>query len=181
MRIENRKYEFLLRKTRRAMRGVVLLLLVWSIIACAGRKAPETAPDAGEATVEATEDPFAGALLPDQVLDRWGIEIVAIRPSAGGSIIDFRYRIVDADKATFLVDRTIDAYITHQESGLTATVPNTAKIGPLRQTQKYGKPPEGKIFFILFSNPNKVIDAGDEVAITIGEFQVKDLVVQTGG
>jgi hypothetical protein len=108
----------------------------------------------------------------------WGIEIVSLRRSAADSMLDLRYRILDGEKATRLVDRSIDAYLIDQATGRTVAVPNTAKIGPLRQTTKYGPPPEGRVFFMLFPNPGKSIKAGDKVTVVLGEFKATNLVVE---
>ena len=113
-----------------------------------------------------------------KVCARYGIEIVSLRPSAADSMLDLRYRIVDGEKALKLVDRSIKAYLIDQATGRTVTVPNTAKIGPLRQTTKYGTPPEGRIFFMLFPNPGKSIHAGDKVTVVLGKFKAENLVVQ---
>lgn len=110
--------------------------------------------------------------------ETWGIEIVSLRRSAADSMLDLRYRILDGDKAMKLVDRSIDAYLIDQATGRTVAVPDTAKIGPLRQTTKYGKPPEGRVFFMLFPNPGKSIRAGDKVTVVLGEFKATDLVVE---
>jgi len=110
--------------------------------------------------------------------ESWGIEIVSLRRTAADSMLDLRYRILDGDKAMKLVDRSIDPYLVDQATGRTVAVPNTAKIGPLRQTTKYGKPQEGRVFFMLFPNPGKSIGAGDKVTVVLGEFKATDLVVE---
>ncbi|RMG84918.1 MAG: hypothetical protein D6708_16425, partial [Candidatus Dadabacteria bacterium] len=36
---------------------------------------------------------------PDPVREKWGIEVVGVMLSAGGYMLDFRYRVVDPEKA----------------------------------------------------------------------------------
>lgn len=112
-----------------------------------------------------------------EVAERWGVEILSLRLTAAGNMIDLRYRIVDPDKAVFLVDRTIKAYLLDQESGRAVGVPNTAKVGPLRQTTKYGKPPADRVFFMLFANPGRVIEPGSKMTLAVGDLRVENLVL----
>jgi hypothetical protein len=113
----------------------------------------------------------------DDLAKKWGIEIVALRSSAAGMMIDFRYRVLDPDKAGIFLDRTKDAYLTDQESGLTVEVP-VGKVGPLRQTTRAAKPVAGRIYFMLFSNPGRAIETGSKVTISIGDFRVEDLILE---
>ena len=110
--------------------------------------------------------------------EKWGVRIESIRTSAAGNLLDFRYRIIDPDKALPLVERTNKPYLIDQESGKTLSVPSGAKVGPLRQTVKYGKPKEDRVYFVLFGNPGGFVKPGKKVTIVIGDFRVKDLVVE---
>jgi hypothetical protein len=112
-----------------------------------------------------------------EIESRWGVEVVALRPSAAGRIIDFRYRVIDPAKAAPLVDRTVDAYLVDERRGVTLGVP-AGKVGPLRQTLRSGQPPAGRVLFVLFSNPGGLIQSGDRVTVVMGDFKAKDLRVQ---
>jgi hypothetical protein len=114
----------------------------------------------------------------DEIRNSWGVEIVGVRRSAANSILDFRYRIVDPEKALPLVDRRIDPMLIDQATGLEIEVPSTPKIGPMRQTTKYGPPKKDRTYFIFFTNPGRRIQAGDEITVEIGEFRVENLVVE---
>jgi hypothetical protein len=110
--------------------------------------------------------------------EQWGVKIESLRISAAGNLLDFRYRIIDPEKATHLVDRRNKAYMIDQASGKVLSVPTTAKVGPLRQTVRYGLPKKDRIYFILFGNPH-VMKSGDKVTVVIGDdFKAEDLVVE---
>jgi hypothetical protein len=109
--------------------------------------------------------------------EQWGVKIESLRISAAGNLVDFRYRIIDPEKATHLVDRRNKAYMIDQASGKVLSVPTTAKVGPLRQTVRYGLPKKDRIYFILFGNPH-VMKSGDTVTVVIGDFRVEDLVIE---
>ena len=111
----------------------------------------------------------------DQVLqDQWGIELTAIRMTAADHMIDFRYRVLDADKAAPLFKRQTKPYLIHQASGKVLAVPNTAKVGSLRNTNI---PQQGRIYWMFFGNKG-LVHAGDKVTVVIGDFKVEDLVVE---
>jgi hypothetical protein len=106
---------------------------------------------------------------------QWGIEITSLRLTAQDHMIDFRYRVLDSDKATDIFKRQIKPHLIHQNTGRVLAVPETAKLGPLRNSNI---PQEGKIYWMFFGNANSLVKADDRVTIVIGEFRVEDLVVQ---
>ena len=110
--------------------------------------------------------------------EQWGVRIESIRPSAAGNLLDFRYR---GNVSWFGMDmkrNIMKAYLIDQESGKTLGVPSGAKVGPLRQTVKYGKPKEDRIYFVLFGNPGGFVKPGNKVTVVIGDFRVENLVVE---
>jgi len=109
--------------------------------------------------------------------EQWGVKVESLRISAAGNLLDFRYRIIDPEKASYLVDRSNKPYLIDQASGRVLSVPTTAKVGPLRQTVRYGLPQKDKIYFILFGNPH-VIKPGDKVTVVIGEFKAENIIVE---
>ena len=106
--------------------------------------------------------------------DQWGIELTAIRMTAAGHMVDFRYRILDTKKAAPLFKRHIKPYLIHQASGKVLAVPNTAKVGSLRNTNT---PQQGRIYWMFFGN-NRLVQTGDKVTVVIGDFRVENLTVQ---
>jgi len=107
---------------------------------------------------------------------QWGIQVASLRLTANGNLLDFRYRVIDPDKASRLANRSIKAYLTEQESGKTVTVPSMPKVGALRQTAVQLK--KNRIYFVLFSNPGRFIKAGNRVTVTIGDFKTENLIVE---
>ena len=104
----------------------------------------------------------------------WGIELVAMRSTAAGHMVDFRYRVLDAEKAAPLFKRQTKPYLLHQASGLALEVPNTAKIGSLRNSNT---PQEGRTYWMFFGNHQRVVKKGDMVTVAIGDFRVTDIEV----
>ena len=106
--------------------------------------------------------------------DRWGIQIKGIRLSAAGYMLDFRYRVVDPEKAGPLFKRQIKPYLVDQANGAKFIVPTTAKLGPIRNSNK---PQSGRTYFMFFANPGRYVKAGNKVTVVIGDFRAEDLVV----
>lgn len=107
--------------------------------------------------------------------EKWGIEITSIRLTAHGHMIDFRYRVLDAEKAAALFVRQTKPRLIHQGTGKVLSVPETAKVGPLRNSNE---PQEGKIYWMFFGNAGKVVKKGDKVTVVIGDFKVENLEVE---
>ncbi|PLX45491.1 MAG: hypothetical protein C0609_03050 [Deltaproteobacteria bacterium] len=106
---------------------------------------------------------------------KWGIEIQALRISAEGFMLDFRFKVVDPEKAAMLFSREYPPILNHQRSGAKLAVPNTAKAGPMRSTYP---PKKGRVYFMLFGNANQVVQQGDKVTIVVGDFRLEDIVVE---
>jgi len=107
--------------------------------------------------------------------EQWGIEITSLRLSANGHMLDYRYRVLDAAKASDLFKRQIKPYLIHQPTGKVLAVPETAKLGPLRNSNI---PQEGRIYWMFFGNAGKIVQPGDKVTVVIGKFRVEDIVVE---
>lgn len=112
-------------------------------------------------------------VLDQQLIDQWGIELTALRMTAAGHMVDFRYRVIDAHKAAPLFKRQTKPYLVHQNSGKVLEVPNTAKVGSLRNSNM---PKQGRIYWMFFGN-NGLVRSGDKVSVVIGDFKAENLVV----
>ena len=119
--------------------------------------------------------PAAAAKRPS-LEERWGIQIASLRLTAAGHMIDFRYRIVDPEKAAQLVDRKVKPQLIDQSTRRALGVPTAPKVGSLRQTSV--KPLAGRTYFVLFGNPQQLVKRGGKVTIVIGEFRAENLVVE---
>lgn len=124
------------------------------------------------ATVSATPSPEASSTLRDD----FGVEISSLRLSANGHLIDFRYKVLDPEKAKALVNREDKPVLIDQATGQKLHVPSMPKVGSLRQTAQ--SLTAGKIYFVLFSNAKKVVKSGQKVTVSIGDFRAENLTVE---
>ena len=142
--------------------SIALLLVLISSPATANATSPE-------------KDPSTAVVKSNPLAEKWGIEITSLRMAAHNHMVDFRFRVVDANKADPLFVRQTKPYLLDQKSGKVLAVPNTAKIGPLRNSNK---PKEGRIYWMFFGNRGGFVKTGSEVAVVIGEFKTENLVVE---
>ena len=105
----------------------------------------------------------------------WGIEVVALRLTAADNMVDFRYKVVNAEKAAVLFQRENKPQLIHHASGKSLFVPRTAKVGPLRSSNK---PEEGRVYWSFFGNRARLVKPGDQVTLVIGDFRAENLTVQ---
>jgi len=122
--------------------------------------------------------PFQPSLSPEQAAAleaRWGISDCTMMLSAAGYMLDFRYRLVDPNKAAPLFDERNKPHLEHPRTGAKLIVPTPPKVGALRQ--KPEAPVVGKTYFMIFANPGRLVRAGETVSVIVGEFKAEDLVV----
>jgi hypothetical protein len=136
-------------------RLIALLLLSAVMSACASMKGAQVSGDPLE--------------------DRWGVKVLQIRLTAEGLMLDFRYRVLDAEKAAPLFSRENKAYLIDEATGARFLVPESPKVGALRTTRP---PHEDKNYFIIFVNPGRYIKAGNKVTVVIGDFRAEHLIVE---
>lgn len=106
---------------------------------------------------------------------QWGIEIVYVRQTSAGYMLEFRYRVLDAEKASALFERQTKPVLIHADSGARFIVPTPAKTGALRNSNS---PKSGNTYWMFFANPGKYVEVGDAVSIEIGDFVINNLEVQ---
>ena len=90
-------------------------------------------------------------------------------------MLDFRFHVLDTAKAAPLFERKTKPYLIDQASGRRVIVPTPAKTGPLRTSDP---PKPDRTYWMFFANPGAFIQPGAKATVVIGEFLVKDLIVE---
>jgi hypothetical protein len=106
-----------------------------------------------------------------------GIQVTALRSTAGGFMLDLRYRVVDPERAKTLLDRKVPAYLVDEATGAKLAVPSSPKLGKLRQ----GTPKSARTdreYGMLFGNPGRFLKPGATVTLVAGEARVAGLTVR---
>lgn len=106
---------------------------------------------------------------------QWGIEVQYVRTTAAGYMLEFRYKVLDPEKAKPLFDRQTKPLLVHLETGSRFVVPTPAKTGALRNSNT---PLANHTYWMFFANPAKLVKPGEHVNIEIGDFVAERLVVK---
>lgn len=108
----------------------------------------------------------------------YGIKVEGLRLTAAGSMLDLRYRVLDAQKAAPLLNGKIQPYLLDEARSARLGVPDTPTLGRIRQTARNNVIHTDRSYFIMFGNPGKALQSGDKVALLLGSVRITDLTVQ---
>jgi hypothetical protein len=159
-------------------------MLVSSAAQSAQPQEKSTSPNAARAGLSQHETrPWALNAVPSgreaEYLRRlWGIDDIHVRYTASGALIRFSYRVVDAGRAKILNDKRTDPYLIVRKTGAKLEVPETEKVGKLRQT---AAPEKDREYWMMFTNVGRSVKPGDHVDIVVGRFRANELVVESPG
>jgi hypothetical protein len=107
--------------------------------------------------------------------DSWGVRVESIRLTAAGHMVDFRYRVIDPEKAATLTKRGREAFVLDEATGTKLPVPVT-KVGQLRGTGTL--PQADRVYTVMFNTGGGLIAQGSQVTVVIGDFKAEHLVVE---
>ena len=151
-----------------SLRLVALVLMLGLGTACT------TNNTAQSGTVGSSQAETSGRMV-----DSLGIKVSGLRLSSAGYMLDFRYRVIDPDKAASLMDYKIKPYMLVESTGARLDIPDTPKLGLLRQRPRNNSGAEkDRDYFIMFSNLGRRLKSGDMVSIVVGETKIEHLSIQ---
>jgi len=103
---------------------------------------------------------------------KYGIDVNLIGVSAAGGLIQFRYQVVDPDKADAMIhDPKLFPIVVVEESGATMAIP--------RPHQHSGAALElGGTYFFMFANAHNAIHRGSLVTLVMGDARLEHIVAQ---
>ncbi len=128
----------------------------------------------GERLAKTQPDPT----LPDELREKWGVEVIGIDLTSGGYMLDFRFRVVDAEKALSLFDHRIKPYVLTDRAKVKLPVPTAAKVGAFRPTNRGKNIRADKTYYMVFGNPDNFVKAGEKVSVVVGDFRAENLTVR---
>lgn len=103
---------------------------------------------------------------------RYGIEVTLIAVTAAGGLVDFRYQVVDPDKADPIIhDVGMFPKLVVEDSG--------AMLAMSSLPHNHGTELKlGGNYFFLLANANSALHAGSQVTVVIGDVRLEHVVVQ---
>lgn len=138
----------------------VLLLLALAGGFFVNRPQPQAAPPARDTAKTATTQ---------EIEEQWGVHVTQIGITADGGLVDFRYRVIDPDKAWRMLSNlnTVPVLIAEDSNTLINTASSMTKQHDLNA---------GQIYFILFHNDNGAIKSGRPVTVVIGNLRLEHII-----
>jgi hypothetical protein len=112
-----------------------------------------------------------------QLAEKWGVKLISLNLTSAGFMMDFRFRVLDANKALLLFDYRIKPHILVEKSQAKLPVPMAAKVGAFRPTNRGKNIKADKNYYMIFANPDRHVKRGEKVTVIIGDFKVEHLTV----
>jgi hypothetical protein len=143
--------------------ALLIPLFFWPM-ATAMAAAPAPTPSAAaEAAPTIVLPPVINPVSQDDL----GIQVEALRLSALGNLVDFRFRVLDPVKAAALFDANIKPLLV-TGSGKKLEVPSMGQVGNLRTKSRGAPVAAGKVYTMLFGNPGQSVQYGSTVDLLVG-------------
>ena len=120
----------------------------------------------------------ADAAIHKELIEKWGVEVMGVRLAARGYMMDFRFRVLDLEKALPLFDSRIKPYVIPEGTDVKLPVPAGQKVGTFRTTNRGKNIQAGKDYVIMFANPDAFVKSGQKVSVVIGDFRVERLTLK---
>jgi hypothetical protein len=120
----------------------------------------------------------SGPAVSSEVEAVYGIKVEGLRLTASGSMLDFRYRVLDTQKAAPILNGKFQPYLLDEARSAKLGVPNTPVLGRIRQTSRNGQIFTDRTYFVMFGNPGKAVQSGDKVSLLLGTVKITDVTVQ---
>jgi hypothetical protein len=162
------------RRLAAAAAGLVAVSAAWAQSGPAASAAPAAQPPAKSAFV-AARPPARSQRGAWYYTGRYGVDRLQVRSISSGMSLEFRYRVVNPEKAKALGDKNSKPALVDWKTGQVLTVPTLEKIGQLRQMTQLE---QGREYWMVFANPGKLIKPGDRVNVVVGSIRLDGLTVE---
>jgi hypothetical protein len=121
-------------------------------------------------------DKAAGMAAPPEAAVDSGIRVESLRLTAADYMLDLRFRVTDPALAAPFFSRKTELQLVDPISGARLAVPNTPKLGKLRQVAR--KDISDRSYFVLFANPGRYLKAGSQVVLVAGDTRIGQFKVE---
>jgi hypothetical protein len=101
---------------------------------------------------------------------KWGIRVTQIGVTADGGMLDFRYIVIDPDKAQAIAELQNVPILIDEQTG---TEINSAALMIHRTSLQ-----AGATYFFLYRNTNGAVQRGHTVTVKLGDVKLERVVAQ---
>ena len=109
--------------------------------------------------------------------NEFGVEIISLRLTAAGYMMDFRFHVHDVEKSKIFFDQRVKPHLLAEKSNAKLPVPMATKVGSFRPTNRGKNIKPKKNYYMIFGNPDAHIKSGDMVTLVLGDIKVKNIAV----
>ncbi|MBW7885935.1 MAG: hypothetical protein H3C34_25550 [Caldilineaceae bacterium] len=110
-------------------------------------------------------------LTPEALEEEYGIRIRLVGVTAGGGLIDLRFRVVDLEKALPLLGSHVTMpVIVAEESNVSLEAP--------AETMHHDNLVEDRLYYMHYPNAGNAIKPGMKVALVMGDVRVESITAQ---
>ena len=120
-----------------------------------------------------TPHPAQGATAPisPEIEARWGVRVTQIGVTADGGLVDFRYIVLDSDKALEMQKDVSKLPVLVAESS--GTLVNSAAAMTAKHDLNVGQ-----TYFLLYRNTNGAIKSGTPVTVKFGDMALEHMIAK---
>ena len=131
------------------------------------------------------------AARPGTLEGEWGIRVASVGLTMAGGAVDFRYTVVDAEKALLLSQGMASAYVIDQATGTKISMtpptikgPAAAHSSARMARQGGGFPPSpnrlaaGRTNSLLLPNPAGLLKSGSIITVVVGDIRTQNVRVE---
>jgi hypothetical protein len=102
--------------------------------------------------------------------EKWGIHISHIAVVADGGLIDFRFVVLDPDKATPVMEVDTRPHLYVEATG--------QEVSSLYHIMHNHDIPAGESHYLIFNNSNGAIQSGTAVSVVLGDMRLEHIIAQ---
>jgi hypothetical protein len=103
--------------------------------------------------------------------ERYGMQIKLIGVTGGGGLIDFRFKVLDHEKAELLLQSPADLPVLIVADGDTTLNPPAVKPEDMRLESD-------SVYFMLYPNPGGVVKPGAPVSVVMDDVRLEPITAQ---
>ena len=149
-------------QSKRFMRFIwlgLLILLIGAVVVLSTRSFKRIASEQDQAAMAAA------------IEEQYGIRVVRISTTADKALLDFRFQIVDPEKATDYM------HGPYNQLPVLVVEKTGTRLDPPSHTH-HANYEFGRVFYQFYRNPKGSVIAGTEVSVILGDLYLKHLIVQ---
>ncbi|MEZ4866165.1 MAG: hypothetical protein R3C14_32915 [Caldilineaceae bacterium] len=162
-----------LRWLKYALQALVLLPVIAGFLLYRAWTAPATDSSVALTGAVGQNEQSTVTIISAQTLEeRFGLRVAMIAITGGGGIVDFRYRILDKDKAQFLLNDPNNAPVLTVEGSDIRLMP------PSHASKHSARLENNKTYFNFYPNTQNALQPGSRVVVVMGSLRLEPIVVQ---